>query len=462
MSNLDSRKGLDVTIYAQETALVKDLRSLHFPHGFSDIIFTHVSDKLLPESIFIHVNSEDKLLKVLEQSFEYDQLNKETILHHSVGQNIELFLNDKNSKEISSQKGNLVAVKDKQLIIDTGTQFYITDQVQNADFSIQKIPDSISIYPTIRALLKSDKQTESLTEINYLTKGLRWKMGYLVEVDQTGLVNFYTKVSITNSTSVDFQNAKVRISTASQDVDDDSEEKTEKKTADKEKDDSKNDPKKSAPTERLKNDSERFSQTFNYDIPELIDLPRDTTKQYEIITANAIASKKEYSIKIPAVLFIDGSDSELHPKVNAWATFSATTFSKKGLILPPGQLYVFQKDASGHKHFVGVSDFSSQHKEGKIKLPLGQEPLLQSSFVQTDIRRLGDKIVEVGYLLTIQNSLGNPTAIKTSFRLPYETIVLKESQTHAFMDNDSIAWNMNIPGKGKTELRFRLRYNIQP
>ena len=76
----DAQKALAVTIYNDNLALVKDQRSLSLTQGENRLAWRNVSAKIRPETALLSETSGRLPVMLLEQNFDFDLLNGESLL----------------------------------------------------------------------------------------------------------------------------------------------------------------------------------------------------------------------------------------------------------------------------------------------------------------------------------------------------------------------------------------------
>ncbi|MGE5606679.1 MAG: hypothetical protein ACM3YE_13445 [Bacteroidota bacterium] len=82
-------EGVELTVYNQDLALVKERRMLELQAGVSELRFTDVAALIDPTSVWFRSLTDPKV-KVLEQNFEYDIISDVKLLERYLGQKIRL------------------------------------------------------------------------------------------------------------------------------------------------------------------------------------------------------------------------------------------------------------------------------------------------------------------------------------------------------------------------------------
>ena len=78
--------GIDITIYADNQALVQDVRNVTFDGGKQRIEFKNVSAQIRAETASLVASD----MGIIEQNFDYDLLSPSKIMENAVGQTITL------------------------------------------------------------------------------------------------------------------------------------------------------------------------------------------------------------------------------------------------------------------------------------------------------------------------------------------------------------------------------------
>ena len=91
-SSINEQKSLAVTIYNNNFAMVKDVRSITFDMGSSSLYFTDVSSNIQTETVtFKPLDSKSKI-RVFEQNFEKNLINKDALLQRFIEKEIKLYV----------------------------------------------------------------------------------------------------------------------------------------------------------------------------------------------------------------------------------------------------------------------------------------------------------------------------------------------------------------------------------
>lgn len=90
-SEIKGPVSLAVTVYNDQFAIVKDVRSITFDQGRSDLYFTDVSSNIQTETVTFKALQNPENIKVFEQNYEANLINTNAILKKYIDKEIEIY-----------------------------------------------------------------------------------------------------------------------------------------------------------------------------------------------------------------------------------------------------------------------------------------------------------------------------------------------------------------------------------
>ena len=69
-----------ITIYQKNLGMVRQVRSMEFGKGLSEIQYSDIPSKIIPTSVLIRPLNGEPDLQVMEQTFVYDSISFENLL----------------------------------------------------------------------------------------------------------------------------------------------------------------------------------------------------------------------------------------------------------------------------------------------------------------------------------------------------------------------------------------------
>ncbi|MBI4757924.1 MAG: DUF4140 domain-containing protein [Chloroflexi bacterium] len=109
-------EGVQLTVYNQNLALVKDRRTLSLKKGDNEIRFTDVAAQIDPTSVSFEALKEPQAASVLEQNFEYDLVSTAKLLQKYLDQKISVVTKDGTAYEgyLQSTAQDIILASEKE------------------------------------------------------------------------------------------------------------------------------------------------------------------------------------------------------------------------------------------------------------------------------------------------------------------------------------------------------------
>lgn len=197
-STINSPVSLAVTIYNNQFAMVKDIRSISFSQGRSDLYFTDVSSNIQTETVTFKALQATESIRVFEQNYEANLINTNSILSRYLNKEVEIFtrLGEKSYKI----KGTLLGYKNGY-ILSTSSGIEVLNNIEGIHFP--SLPDGFFTMPTLNWKVFSNQTITTNCEVAYRTTGFSWKADYSVTLNQDE-----TKADIGGWVSIDNRSGK--------------------------------------------------------------------------------------------------------------------------------------------------------------------------------------------------------------------------------------------------------------
>ncbi|MEQ1543387.1 MAG: DUF4139 domain-containing protein, partial [Novosphingobium sp.] len=171
--------GIDITIYADNQALVQDTRQITFTGQRQKIEFKNVSAQIRPETASL--NTAD--LRIIEQNFDYDLLSPAKIMENAVGQTITLVrTNPATGAETREQA--VVLAANGGVVLQIGSRIEVLrDDGLPVRVIFDKVPPNMRADPTLSITVEAGAGTREAS-LRYLTPGLGWRADYVALFDE--------------------------------------------------------------------------------------------------------------------------------------------------------------------------------------------------------------------------------------------------------------------------------------
>jgi len=170
-----AQEAVEVTVYNQNFALVKDQRYFDLDKGVNRISFRDVAALIEPTSVHFTSLTAPASAGILEQNYEYDLVSAGKLLSKYIDKKIKVV-----TQRGDVYEGTLLSYDNDQLVIQTADGIAMVARPENVNqISFEKIPEGLITKPTLVWLVSSDKRMRHLTEVSYLTQGMNWNCEYV-------------------------------------------------------------------------------------------------------------------------------------------------------------------------------------------------------------------------------------------------------------------------------------------
>ena len=191
-------------------------------------------------------------------------------------------------------------------------------------------------------------------------------------------------------------------------------------------------------------------------------MPRPTsigdkqTKQLALLSANGVPVSRQYVIDSGTYDFWYSSrrgEATTGIKPSVFLHFE-NKGGQLGIPLPAGVVRVYAPDSSGAAQFVGEDAVRHTAKGEKVELRLGEAFDITADKTQIQYKVIGDKTRQATYRIEIRNAGDEAVTVHVREGLHGDWQILAESQPHTQENSNRIAWDVIVPGSGKTVLDY--------
>jgi len=430
----DSNSIIELTIYSQNLALVKEKIELDLKTGTQNIEYSNVATGIDPTSIIVEATA-DENTAILEQNYEYDLESNSKLLDKYLGK--EITVTDKEGlshtgKLLSHDSGIIFQRKDKNIAI-------------LPEFSKIEFPNTEDVFtkPTLIWKINSLNSGKQDFLISYLTSGISWKAEYVLKInDDYTKADIKSGVIIDNKAGTDFKNAKIQVVAGEIHRVYTSQPKatylrgTSEKLA-------------SASADSFTEEGLFEYHLYTFERPTT--LKNNQGKQISFFSANNVAVEKELVFdiwkgeKIQVILKTENSKEK-----------------GLGLPLPGGLVRIYKADSEERLQFLGEDQIEHTPEEGKIKITVGNAFDIKGKRVQTNYEKISDSLERLTYEITFNNSkpdVQNLTAIE---HLSGDWKIIQSSDPYEKIDAFTVEFKVLIPAEGIKTLAYNIENKLQP
>jgi hypothetical protein len=280
--------------------------------------------------------------------------------------------------------------------------------------------------------------TAATATFSYLTGGLSWQMDYVMTLDESGeKMSLEGLATLHNSTGIDFENARFQLMAGTLN-------QPERETYHK----------ANIAMAAMAADSGAAPEAFEdyqlYTLPNRTSLLDQQQKQLPLVSTAALAVKREYRHEF---LAMPRPDSRRHRSApQTWLSFENGAETP----LPGGAVRTFAPDENGRLQFIGGSRIDHTPTGQDVELMLGEAFELSVERQQTLLSKEYDSYL-AEYEVLVRNSANDAKTLDLAvnfaqpWTLEHASLEMTESR------GGRAHWSLEVPAKGKTVLRFRVK-----
>ncbi|MBM3129065.1 MAG: DUF4139 domain-containing protein [Chloroflexi bacterium] len=445
---------VDITVYNQNMALIKDKRVLALKAGMNEIRFTDVAAQIDPTSVQFTSLTDPNGTRVLEQNYAYDIVGSKKILEKYLDQIVALVTEDG-----SKYSGKLLSGADDIILQHDDGQVTTVKLARVRELKFPNLPGGLITKPTLIWLLNSSKAGNHDTQVTYITNGINWKANYVVVANaQDTAMNLNGWVTVDNQSGATYEDANLKL------VAGDVRRVTPVPAA---RDGY------ALPTAPAAKAEAQFVQQdiFEY---KLYSLQRATTirnretKQIEFTSAANVPITKLFvydgasNLRFYGYQITDPNYGKTSStKVAVMLEFKNSEQNKLGIPLPKGTIRVYKADADGSNQFIGEDNIDHTPKDEMIRLNIGNAFDVVGERKQTNFTKVSDRVIEETYEIKLRNHKKEAVEVRVVERLYRWSNwqILRSNQDYTKTDAQTMEFRVNIKPDGESVVTYTVRYS---
>jgi len=439
-SQNQDQKSIAVTVYNANLGVVKDMREIDIKSGTSKILLTDVAQFIDPTSVHIKLNGD-----VIEQNYQYDLVSLDKILQKYIDKEIQL-IGENNEfiegKLLSSFAGQIVIEKKEGgLVMIPNTAKY--------RFSVGSLPEGLITKPTLVWTVNSKSSGKQNVEISYQTSGMNWHAEYVAVLNQNDTkLDLNSWVSVENSSGATYKNAVLKLVAGDVNLITPGKNQVYGYTEEMRMD------KGIAPQQFQEKE---FFEYHIYNLQRPATLAQNETKQISLFeAANVKATKKFYYRSGGSQTYYYGNASNTK-KVAVIVEFENKEEYNLGVPMPKGKVRVYKSDGETIE-FVGEDMIDHTPNKEKVKLRIGDAFDVVAEEVQTENKKITDRVYEQAYEIKFKNRKKEDIVVEVERNLGLYWEVLSSSIEYDKKDSQNIIFKVPVRADDEIVLKFKVRY----
>ncbi len=427
---------IDVTVYTQDLAMVKEVRQLKAKQGTvaSLISFSDLPAQLDPSSISISP------ISCLQQSYEYDLSDFRKLLEGCVNGTVSVNL--QNGKLF---EGCLLGFDEQWIFLRDKDRVRLLAISDICDISCQEQRDNLLTTPTLVCKLAGDKALPQQVTIRYLTGGISWKCDYTAILNDTDTaMELSAKATINNQSGGKFPQARIKLVAGNpyRIKDMPSHRYAIQKMA-----------MGSAPLnvkaeEEQYPNREEMGEYYLYTIKNPVTLNNNQITQVNFLSQMYVPVKKRFSY--------DYTKSAKNARLIL--SFKNEKQGGLGIPLPKGKIRCYKQDEEDFLQFIGENIIEHTPVDGEITLCLGDAFDITAKREAKDRRVLSKERVEEDYEVRIKNSKKEKVSVEVVEHAWGSWDVIKSTHKYTKKTADTLVFEVEIAPDKEEFLMYTVTY----
>lgn len=440
----DATKNLTLSIY-NNTALIRDVRSVELPSGKSSVLFNGVSEQIKPESVI--VNAEGVVLS--EQNYNFAMLSPENVAKENIGKVVKTVIWDENKAKNVYDKARVLDVYAGRPILQFGygVEFDFPGRI-----IWDTLPDNLQTEPSLSLGVDVVDSGEKTLDLMYLTGGLNWTTNYVAEFKGENELNLKSWISLRNTSGIDYQNARVQLVAGEANVVQEAMRARPMMLMKASVDANKVSLGATLPEE------ESVGEYHVYSLPGKVTVLNNQTKQISLLAKDKIKYQKEYRLSSPLYLSLRNSGGEFK-KINTdvYVKMINNKESNLGEPLPQGIIRFYDHNSKGDTLFVGEARFNQLAVDNDTELKIGRSFDVTASGKVINQNKVSDETTEAEVNVTFMNAKNTNVQVAFEQHFNEDWSILSANIEGAKLNARTMRWTVDVPSQGSAVLNFKVR-----
>jgi len=437
------KEGTELTVYNQNLALVKEMRTLSLEKGLNLVKYTDIAEQIKADTVFFEdLDYPDTF--VVEQNYEYDIVSQSKLLDKYVDEEITV-----KTKDDQLYTGKLLSHSSSQglnqLLLDTGEQVIALNEVQEIYFP--ELTDGLLTKPSLVWKLYTENAGDHATQTTYMTTGMTWEADYIAKINESDdELNFTGWVTINNTSGTSYPNTSLKL--VAGDLHITQEQKTYRAGGyDIEE--------MAMPTASPNQFTEETMFEYHmYSLERQTDVQNNETKQISLLSAPGVSIQKKFVFDPQRSYWWSSADSS---KVQVRLDFENSEEDGLGMPLPKGTVRVYKEDSQGKLQFVGEDNIDHTPKDEEMSLLTGYAFDVIAEKTTVNQENIGKRCRQYSYEVELRNHKEKAITVYVIENASGDNEILKTSHTPEKKSAYKYEFAVSVPADGETTLSYTVQ-----
>lgn len=465
-STAKDTRGVSLTIYNQNFAVVRENRQIPLKEGVNLVRYEDVAAQIDPTSISFKSLTAPNAVAVREQNYQYDLLNPTSILNKSVGKTIRFkqvhpdgkveilegtLLNPPTAVVGQTDAGGggtvyqglVIRLKDGRLILNP------TGQIE-----LNELPEGLVSRPSLLWKLDVDRAGTHNTQVSYLANGITWKADYVAVVNKDeSMVDITGWVTIDNRSGATYTDAQLQLLAG--DV-----RRVQEAPG-----------MGGVPMDGMmmkraavpQFEEEAFFEYHLYTLQGTTTVRDNETKQMTLLSAADVKVTRKLVLDAGRRWWIQGirapgmgGDTQ-NVKLNIVVEMRNSKENNMGMPLPKGKVRLYKADDRGNLQFLGEDLIDHTPKDELVRLYIGDAFDVVGERKRTDYKQISDRVIEETYEITVRNHKETDVDVWIVEHFWGEWQILNSSHQYNKLDAHTVEFPVKVERNGAVKVTYTVR-----
>jgi hypothetical protein len=442
-STLADQQSVNLTVYNSGTALIHDQRRVNLTAGLNRIAWRDVSGGMDPSSAVVDSSGSSSRISVLEQNFDYDVLDQDSLLRKYVGKMVTIVHPARFAGERDTREGARI------LSIDNGVVLQYRDRIEtqlNGYIAFPNVPKTLRDRPTLALDVQSEQSGAHQLDLRYLTSGLSWHVDYIgtLSPDQAHMM-LTGLVTLENTSGTSYHNARLQLVAGNVNTQPAAQAlKTIARVS-------------SSAQSNIYNVNASQENYFEYHLYTLAGrttILDKQTKQLALLSAHDVPVTKTLQLRgEPWYYQRTVADLGTRLPIGVYVSF-VNRNGDLGIPLPAGQMRIYEDDSRGLAQFLGTDNIGHTPKNDTVRLYVGNSFDIVARKRQTDFHLISNCQSASSYEIDFTNGKDVAQDVQVIEPIPGDWTISSESQKHEKSSASSATWTVHVPQDAQAALTY--------
>ncbi len=465
-STAKDTRGVSLTIYNQNFAVVRENRQINLKEGVNFVRYEDVAAQIDPTSISFKSLTAPNAVAVREQNYQYDLLNPVSILNKSVGKTVRFkqvhpdgkveilegtLLNPPTAVVGQTDAGGggtvyqglVIRLKDGRLVLNP------TGQME-----LNELPEGLVSRPSLLWKLEVDRAGTHNTQVSYIANAITWKADYVAVVNKDeNMVDLTGWVTIDNRSGATYTDAQLQLMAG--DVRRVQEAPGFGGVA--------LDGMMKARAAAPQFEEQAFFEYHLYTLQGTTTVRDNETKQMTLLSAADVKVTRKLVLDAGRRWWIQGirapgmgGDTQ-NVKLNIVVEMRNSKENNMGMPLPKGKVRLYKADDRGNLQFLGEDLIDHTPKDELVRLYIGDAFDVVGERKRTEFKQISDRVIEETWEITVRNHKESdaPVWIVEHFWGDWE--ILQSTHKYNKLDAHTIEFPVTVERNGEVKVSYTVR-----